>query len=192
MLLFIAIAALAVAGVPFAFLLGFFDLPEEPPPRPRAAVLHVGAVFVFTLIFANGALAAGSAAAPVGIGFVFDFLRDHLDTILLVATPVVVGAVALLFTRLSRAQQEQLLGATKGAYNVLSAVAPSTPWTWDDAIARLLHQVELEMGRRLKPREKVRVESIAAALLADDKKPDILKGAAKAAALNAVVGRERR
>lgn len=114
---------------------------------------------------------------------ILDFIRDNLATLLVVGSPIILGLVALLFDRLSRAQQDQLLAATKGAYAVIAAVAPQTAFSWDDAVAKVLLQVQAEMGRRLKPREKARVAGIAAALLADPAHPDIVLDAQRTKAL---------
>lgn len=114
---------------------------------------------------------------------VLAFLAAHIDVVLLAATPAVLIASVLLFAKLSRPQQDTLLGAVQGAYGVLAAVAPLTQFTWDDALARLLRRVELELGRKLKPKERARAEGIAAALLADPSEPDILAGDKKTNAL---------
>lgn len=110
-------------------------------------------------------------------------LRDNPVALAAILTPIAVGIVALLFPRLSRAQQDQLLGATKGAYNVVAAVAASTPWPIDDALASILRQVEQEMGRQLKPKERQRVEGIALGLLADPSRPDIVSPTERSAVL---------
>ena len=106
---------------------------------------------------------------------VLAFVQGHLTEILCLVGALAGVLVGALFPRLSRVDQDRLLAATKGAYLVLANVAPSTPITWDDALASLLKRVADEMGRQLKPLEVKRVKNIALALLADPAKPDLVK-----------------
>lgn len=110
---------------------------------------------------------------------------NNLPLIFAALGGLVAVLIPLLFKALARPQQDQLLGAVKGAYVVLAAVAPSTSYSWDDAVAALLKKVEIEMGRNLKPKEVARVKGIALALLADPSKPDPVGHAERGNALRA-------
>lgn len=190
-LLFLALAAIFLALV-FArgFLVGGHrhgaaveDVVPIDDRRARAGFLKILGAVVAVVFYSGGALAAGDVVGPSGGGFAIDgvlrFIAEHFGAILLFATPLVLAAVAALFAKLNRPQQDTLLGAVKGAYSILAAIAPSTPMAWDDAVATLLEKVAADMGRKLKPKEVARVKSIAASLLADPSRGDIVVGNVK-------------
>ncbi len=87
--------------------------------------------------------------------------------VLLVVAPLVVPA---WLKYLDEKTRERLLGATKAAFLILSSVAPSTPTTIDDEIAKLIHIVERELEKSLTPKQKKLVVNAALSMQADPAK----------------------
>lgn len=116
---------------------------------------------------------------------IFSLVLNNLPLVFAALGGLVAVLIPLLFKAIARPQQDQLLGAVKGAYLVLASVAPSTPYDWDDAVAALLKKVEVEMGRHLKPKEVARAKGIALAMLADENKPNLVGNAVRGEVLRA-------
>jgi hypothetical protein len=101
------------------------------------------------------ALAAFAAALPV-----------------VVAGALLVGpfVLPLWLKQLKEADRVRLRDATKGAYDIVSVFARSTPTNIDDMAAQVLQMVEQEVGKTLKPSDAAVVSNIAKALHAREQK----------------------
>lgn len=101
------------------------------------------------------ALAAAVAAVPV-----------------VVAGALMVGpfVLPLWFKQMKEADRIRLRDATKGAFDIVSVFARSTPTTVDDMAAQVLKMVEQEVGKTLKPSDAVVVGNITRALAAREQK----------------------
>lgn len=109
-----------------------------------------------------------------------------IATVIPVALGVLGGAVMTFLVPWFRSirdvrQRELLYRATKGAYVVIAAISRVTPGSLDDDLAKILNQVQLEMGRSLNDTETSKVKRIALALHADSSEPNLSPGSIAAA-----------
>lgn len=90
--------------------------------------------------------------------------------VLIVLAPFV---LPLWIKHLKEADRVRLHAAAKGAFNILSGIAPVTPTTIDDELTKLIGIVEKELGKSLKAKEKTLVKNIALSMQGDPAKPTL-------------------
>ncbi len=99
-------------------------------------------------------------------------------TAVLATVPIVLGVLLIVaplvlppwLKYLDEKTRERLLGATKAAFLILSSVAPSTPTTIDDEIAKLIRIVERELEKSLTSKQKKFVANAVLSMQADPTK----------------------
>ena len=87
---------------------------------------------------------------------------------LLGAIPLVILLLKPYISKLTPEQRQAILGAVKGAKDVLGVIAPVTPTDIDDQIVAALKQVEAELGKSLTPEGKKLATNAFVSLIAKD------------------------
>lgn len=96
------------------------------------------------------------------------WLIPALVATFLASIPVVILLLRPYMSKLTPEQRQAILGAVKGAKDVLSVVAPITPTDLDDKILEAFKIMETEFGKPLTAAEKQLAHNTLVSLVARD------------------------
>lgn len=104
-----------------------------------------------------------------------------LITFLLAQIPVILLLLRPWFAKRTPEQRALLLGAVKGAKDVLSKVAPITPTNIDDVVLDALKQIEAELGPLSPQLKKAATNQFVSLVARDADDPQLAARAAEIA-----------